>query len=301
MKKMGIEPLNLQTMSDFEKSSDPAFEPGERLLFHGFEVYEANKADEETLAVDEGSTKQYNNDDERIFHPFSASGTLTFGSPDRFLAETPMPLPEGLCGGPVIPMQHNKKHPIYLRGVVEGIVPTNHENAQLAGSASFLPFYRIREFIDFAERIMLQQIIEPEMFEKVVDIKEKKQQAKGTVYGEEGQSDNDIPQDLNVLAAMEGTSDGDTPQIDKAYQEIISSLHKHHTPEEVDAILATVERERKEVLEILEKEGGDMDDVIADVRKRTYEERDRMIEEMRKSAEKDEVKEAEVVPKGKPT
>eukprot|EP00804_Cyclotella_cryptica_P016094 CCRYP_004222-RA/>CCRYP_004222-RA protein AED:0.35 eAED:0.35 QI:281/1/1/1/0.5/0.33/3/61/601 len=309
MKKMGIQPLNLLTMHDLENSTDPVFEPGERVSFHGFEVYEPNKADDEIPLVGKGETNQSShtantNEDERIFHPYVSSGTMTFGSPDRFLAKTPNPLPEGLCGGPVLPLEHDNrtKQTLYVRGVVEGIVPTNHENSQLAGSASFLPSYRLREFVDFAERIMLEQIIEPELFQHVVNIKEKKEQAKGTVYGEEGSEgmssdkgdDLGPPEDPAILAGIEGTSDSDeTPHIDKSYQEIISSLHKHHPPEEVDAILATVERERKEVLEILEKEGGDMDDVIAAVRKRTYEERDRILEEIRRSVK--EKRDSEVI------
>ncbi|KAL7477294.1 hypothetical protein ACHAW6_003107 [Cyclotella cf. meneghiniana] len=316
MKKMGIQPLNLLTMHDLENSTDPVFEPGERVSFHGFEVYEPNKADTEMPSVGIEMTNQSNrtntNEDERIFHPYSSSGTLTFGSPDRFLAKTSDPLPEGLCGGPVLPTEYDSKQPLYVRGVVEGIVPTNHENSQLAGSASFLPSYRLREFVDFAERIMLEQIIEPELFQHVVNIKEKKQQARGTVYGEEesegmlSEKDDDHgpPEDPAILAGIEGTSDSDeTPHIDKAYQEIVSSLHKHHTPEEVDAILATVERERKEVLEILEKEGGDVDDVIAAVRKRTYEDRDRILEKIRRSKiEKGggEVIEGEIVPRDNP-
>jgi gas vesicle protein len=83
------------------------------------------------------------------------------------------------------------------------------------------------------------------------------------------------------MAGIEGTGEQyDTPTLDKSLQEIVRSLREKHSPEEVDAILATVERERKEVAEILEKEGGDVDDVIARVRRRTYEDKERLMKEI---------------------
>eukprot|EP00956_Cyclotella_meneghiniana_P003877 scaffold4681_cov72-Cyclotella_meneghiniana.AAC.7 len=286
---MGIQPLNLHTTHQLENTTDPVFEPGENVYFHGFEVCQENKVD--NLSLESNNTQE----DDRIFHPYFSSGVQSYGSPDRFLAKTPNPLPEGLCGGPVLTSQHDNKSPLYIRGIVEGIVPTTHDNSEFAGAASYLPAYRVREFIDFAERIMLQQIIEPGMFQRVVNMKEQRPESKGTVYGDDaanddGKSSDDEITDPNILANIEGISEtDDTPTIDKAYQEILSSLHKHHTPEEVDAILATVERERKEVIDIMEKEGGDMDEVIANVRKRTYEERDRILKEMQDEVEEDVV------------
>jgi hypothetical protein len=300
MKKMGIQPLNLHTMSQLESTTDPVFEPGEKVYFHGFEVYESNKVDDDTLSSNDSKSQE----DDRIFHPYFASGTQSFGSPDRFLAKTPSPLPEGLCGGPVLTTQHDNNQPLFIRGVVEGIVPPNHENTELAGAASYLPAYRVREFVDFAERIMLEQIVDADVFQRVVDIKERKVESKGTVYGDDQMnsqsSKDDEMDDPNITTNMEGISDDeDTPNIDKAHQEIVSSLHKHHTPEEVNAILATVEREKKEVIEILEKEGGDVDEVIAKVRLRTYEERDRVLKELQEQVEigDSEVDEAEVLTK----
>jgi hypothetical protein len=176
---------------------------------------------------------------------------------------------------------------------VEGIVPTNHESRELAGLASLLPSYRVREFVDYAERIMLEQIIDKDLFGKVVDLKEKKDR-RGTTYGtgREGEvhevidgsddvDDDELPDDPILRATMEGTSEEpDTPRIDREYQEIIVSLRENHTPEEVDAILATVEREREEVIKIMETEGGDMDDVIESVRRKTYEEKNRILDEI---------------------
>ncbi|KAL7542972.1 hypothetical protein ACHAXR_012274 [Thalassiosira sp. AJA248-18] len=301
MMNMGIQPLHLPTMHELEISNEPTFEPGERVLFQGFQVHEANAADQETLSTDVVGADDAK-DDERMFHPYSSLGALTMASPDRFLAQTKGgPIPEGLCGGPVIqlPKDGNSSKdattPLTVRGVVEGIIPTNHENKDLAGLASFLPFYRIREFVDFAERLMLEQIIDDELFKRVVDIKEKKDQ-RGTTYESKTQDgavhemgnerkdeedDDDDELDPNLRADMEGTSEeSDTPTIDREYQEIVASLREKHTPEEVDAILATVERERAEVIKIMETEGGEMDDVIKIVRRRTYEEKDRILKEI---------------------
>jgi len=331
MKKLGIVPLHLPTMHDFEMSNDPVFEPGERVLFQGFEVYEANAADRDMLDGDEdddAARAKDGDDDERVFHPYSSWGTLTMASPDRFLAKTTAgPLPEGLCGGPAIQLPSDTEDPLTIRGVVEGIVPINHENKELAGLASFIPSYRIREFVDFAERIMLEQIVDKDLFQRIVDLKEKKEK-RGTTYesnrgggvreinddgnannddGDRSQDDDDdeeeedVPHDPNYHSAMEGLSDdGDTSHLDSQYQQIIASLHEHHTPEEVDAILATVEREREEVVRIMETEGGDLEDVIERVRQKTYEEKDRLLKDieremMGQQQQEDGIVEGEIV------
>ena len=312
MKKMGITPLHLPSMHELETSNDPVFELGEKVLFQGFEVHAANATDQEILSTDESNNFDAE-DDMRVFHPYSSLGTLSMASPDRFLAQTNAgPLPEGLCGGPVIQLsrvngesgESSIGSPLMIRGVVEGIVPTNHENEQLAGSASFLPSYRIREFIDFAERFMLEQIMEDGLFKKVVAMKDKKDQSErdngnirelnegdnDAIHGDDaiGDDDDDENDDNNqhldnpnAPADIEGISEeSDTPRIDREFQEIVASLHQNHTPQEVDAILATVEREREEVIKIMENEGGDVDDVIAAVRNKTYHEKVQILREI---------------------
>ena len=151
---LGIQPLHLHTMHELESSRSSLFQPGERVLFQGFEVYEGNTVDQETPSSGDETTKRESEEDARIFHPYSSLGTLTFASPDRFLAKTNGgPLPEGLCGGPVIRIpdsmtennvniasdKNNRRSvPLHIHGVVEGLVPTTHEDKRLAGSASFL-------------------------------------------------------------------------------------------------------------------------------------------------------------------
>ena len=92
--KLGVRPLHLPTMHEFETSNDPVFEPGERVLFQGFEVYEANTIDQDDLTSE--AKDSATRDDERMFHPYSSLGVLDRVSPDRFLAQTKAgPLPEG--------------------------------------------------------------------------------------------------------------------------------------------------------------------------------------------------------------
>ena len=314
MTKMGISSLHLPSMHELEESPDePIFVPGERVVFQGFEVHEANMADRENFIEKEDGATTDGADDGRVFHPYSSLGVLAMASPDRFLARTEAgPLPEGLCGGPAIKLPSatasndngtTGDDPLIVRGVVEGIVPTNHESRELAGLASFLPSYRVREFVDYAERIMLERIIDKDLFGKVVDLKEKKGRG-GTAFRtgrgsmvhefdvdeidandnvEDDKDEDELPDDPALQACLEGTSEeSDTPRIDREYHEIIASLRKNHTPEEVDAILATVEREREEVIKIMENEGGDMDDVIKAVRRKTYDQKDQILEEIEK-------------------
>lgn len=54
------------------------------------------------------------------------------------------PLPQGLCGGPVINADGK------VCGVVEGIVPMNHPDPTLAGAAAFIPVHVLKTFVDFA-------------------------------------------------------------------------------------------------------------------------------------------------------
>lgn len=313
---LGIQPLHLPTAHEFNTSEDPVFDPGERVLFQGFEVFEANKVDDELLpSLTDAKKKNKSNDapqdDERMFHPYSSLGTLMYAAPDQFLARTPAgTIPEGICGGPVIQLpkiatargsdntDKDSTTPLTVQGIVQGVVPANHEQRNLAGLASFHPSYRIREFVDFAERIMLEHIVEPELFKKIVDLKEKRGGRGGTTTyesnkdgevhrldptrGAEGDNgDDELPNDPGLRASVEGTSeDSDTPNIDRQYSEIVASLRENHTPEEVDAILATIEREQEEVIKIMETQGGDMDDVIAAVRRKTYEEKERIMMEL---------------------
>jgi gas vesicle protein len=155
--------------------------------------------------------------------------------------------------------------------VVEGIVPMNHENKSMAGAASFIPSPRIRDFLDFAEHEMLQKIVPDDVFKKVVNIK-----AGNELKANEKEME---------MAPSSSSSPQEGSEIEGLYGNIVESMRKHHTVEEVDAILATVDKERKEVTEFLEKEGGDVDDAIAMVRERANEERTKIMNEIMENQE----------------
>ena len=93
--KLGVHLLHLPTMHDLATSDNPAFTPGEHVLFQGFQVSEANATDQDALNSN-AAKKPETKEDERLFHPYSSLGVLDRASPDRFLAGTAAePLPEG--------------------------------------------------------------------------------------------------------------------------------------------------------------------------------------------------------------
>ena len=197
-----------------------------------------------------------NEDDTRIFLPYSTTGKLLFGNADRFLASTPTPLPEGLCGGPAIDPDG------MVCGVVEGVIPEQFDDEQMAGAASFIPSVRLGEFIDYAEELMLKEIFPEKMFEMVVDYK------RG--LGQE-QVEYNMDHDSGSVAEEGEKKETQAMQskLGSAFEERIEGLKNHHSMEEVNAILTTIRRERDEVMDIWNREGGDLDEIIARVRAKT--------------------------------
>jgi hypothetical protein len=264
LQSFGVEPLYL-------RSDDKAFERDQTVYFDGFEVAEEaadNMAAMESAPGESGSQSTKSDDDNRVFIPFKETGSLFYASPERFLAKTDRPLPEGLCGGPALDTEGN------VAGIVEGIVPLNHEDERLAGAAAFLPSPVLREFITWAERAMLQKIVPEQLFTKIVDLKD------GKALNEEGTT---IPSPTSMLGDAErggiGTMSKEGENLELAYEEMMASLSKTHTPEQVAAIKATVEREQQEVMDIMATEGGDLDEVIARVRARTRQKQEEIMKE----------------------
>lgn len=254
MTDLGVEVLHL-------RDEDKIFNKGDNVTFDGFEIAEENVTDKENLALlgVEGQVEDGTKEDTRVFFPYTEAGALIFSSANRILASTDKPLPEGLCGGPTIDSDGR------VCGIVEGIVPTDHEDKRMAGAASFIPSPIVREFTDFAERGMLEQIVPKKLFEKVVQLK-----AGMGLNEEKGEIDMTDP---------DGDPFGST-EMDNMYDEIVSNFKKHHSKEEVEALLATVQREKQEVMDIINREGGDLDEVIARVRQRTREEQQRIISQV---------------------
>ncbi|GAX21326.1 hypothetical protein FisN_1Lh161 [Fistulifera solaris] len=239
------------------RDPDKLYQKGEDLLFDGFVVSERNVADSESFSA--AASKQNNtNEDTRVFYPYTEQGKLAFHTNDRFFATTPEPLPEGLCGAPVLDQDGD------LCGTVEGIVPVTHKDKRLAGSAAFLPSYIVQSFIDFVERGLLQQIMPKDLFDLVVTAKKT-----NSIGGGFFKKDKD--------GKYTGLTD-----VEEAYDSALDTLQKRYTPEEYKAISKTIEDERKEVLEIMDKEGGELDEIIARVRAKTLQIREMVMDQYQK-------------------
>jgi len=254
LQDQGVEIMHLRDDLKHEKP----FQKGDTVYFEGFEIIEENNIDGMTaeavnlldvVEVDELIKKANNkkknrdgNDDNRVFVPYSDTGVLLSASEARFLAQTSQrPLPEGICGGPTIDEDGR------VCGIVEGIVPKTHENTKLAGAASFIPSFRIYQFLEqYAERLMLETILPADVFDSVVELKET-----GKLGGDHLHPDS----------------------IEKEYNKTMRALYDHHSEEEYHAIRKTIKRERDEVAHIMETQGGDMNDIVAQVRLRTLEKR----------------------------
>jgi len=250
MKELGVQVLYLRDL-------DEIYEKGDEVTFDGYAVTEANLADRESFS--EETTTTANIEDKRIFFPYRQPGNLTFHTRDRFLASTTEPLPEGLCGGPVLDKNGD------VCGIVEGIVPKNHSNKEIAGSAAFMPNFILTPFIDFAERFMLQRILPKGLFQRAVSAK----------------TTNSLGGGIFEKDRQGRYQPGHHGAWEEAFDRAIDQLKENHSPEEVEAILNTVQRERKEVMEIMDKEGGDLDEVAARVRARTLQIRELIHEEYR--------------------
>ena len=230
LRNLGVEIMYLR---DKEKE----FENGEEVTFEGFAIVgEEPIFDRESEGKDKKEDKKDSNDDTRVFVPYTETGTLIAATNDRFLAKTAEPLVEGLCGGPVIDTHGT------IAGVIEGIVPTDHKDERVAGAASFIPSFRIQEFLNYAERIILKTVVPAELFSNIVELKN---------TGELG--------NVNMNPDHCATE----------FERHVELLRKHHSKEEVEAILRTIKREKEEVMDIMTTEGGQLDDVIARVRTNT--------------------------------
>jgi hypothetical protein len=235
LKDLGVEVMHL-------RNDDNNFEEGENVVFEGFEI--ADDAPITDFASIDVKSKKEKTEDTRVFMPYTVPGTLFVATTERLLATTDVPLPEGLCGGPTIDKDGT------VCGIVEGIIPKTHDDERLAGAASFIPSFRIQQFLDHAERLMLESIMPPEIFRKVVELKN---------TGEMG-NENLNPDD----AADE-------------YEHYIQQLRQKYSKQEVDAILGTIRREREEVVDIMDRQGGELQDVVGRVREKTVKTREELM------------------------
>ena len=258
MKNLGVEVLYLRDL-------DEIYEKKDEVHFDGYVVTESDTANQERNPDKEADnnedSKGKSDEDERVFLPYQSTGQLAFHTKDRFFATTPEPLPEGLCGGPVLDKDGK------VCGIVEGIVAADHANKDIAGSAAFMPNYVMTPFIEFAERFMLQKVLPKNLFQQAVTAKTTNQLGGGVLQTQE-----------------DGRySPGTTVSVEEAFDRAVEQLEKNHTKEEVDAIMGTIRRERKEAMNILEKEGGDLTEILERVRRRTLDVREQIIEDYRQN------------------
>ena len=270
---------NLRILQDlgvdmlYMRDLDGIYEKGDVVSFDGYVVAEPNTADSKDYSDDNTKEtkkkKDSEEEDNRIFYPYQETGELSFHTRDRFFATTPEPLPEGLCGGPVLDKNGD------VCGIVEGIVEKKHKNKDIAGSAAFMPNYMVAPFIEYAERMMLERILPKSLFQRSVTAKTTNSFGGGIFKKDE-------------LTGQYHPSNAGT-EYEEAFDRAIDNLKQNHSPDEVKAILQTIERERKEVLEIMDKEGGDMEEVAARVRRRTMQIRELIHAEYRqgKTVDKD--------------
>lgn len=247
LKSLGVEVLHL-------RAPDKLYQKGETVEFDGYVV-------SERTAADSKSYKQENNENEdtRVFYPYHDTGNLAFHTEDRFFAKTTEPLPEGLCGAPVLDKDGD------LCGTVEGIVPINHKNDKLAGCAAFLPSFVMKAFIDFVERGLVEKMMPSDLFRMVVTAKKT-----NSIGGGLFKKDKD------------GNYTGETKWEDE-YDKALATLKQRYTSDEVEAIMDVVHNERDEVLKIFNTEGGDMDAIIERVRFKTMQIREMVRDQYTKS------------------
>jgi hypothetical protein len=280
LKNLGVKVLHL-------RDPDKLYEKGEVIFYDGYVVTDvdmSSSSDNVSCSSADDSDEDSDEDDGNkeedvcVFQEYKDQGHLTFHTNDRFFATSSKgTLPEGVCGAPVLDKHDN------VCGVVEGYVPLHHKDERLAGAAAFLPSYSIAEFVDVVERRMLQQIMPPDLFQMVVTAKKTNSIGGGVFKAPKGGGSSD------------GNDAHDASDWDEAYELILKNLKKRHSKEEVDAILQVVQDESEQVMDIMNKEGGDLDEIIARVRDKTLKIREMVHDEYRKSQQQQEGKEPNVV------
>jgi hypothetical protein len=180
--------------------------------------------------------------DNRYFVRVSEPGVVTYFDKYRFFLKTDRELPEGSCGGPALDADGR------VAGVVEAVVSpkqTHEEMNMLVGQGALIPSYLVAHFLEWAEKEMLQQIVPKNLYEMVIRIKE--------------------GQELSVEEAAQPNADPDSN-----FHQLIEALKKRLPPEKMDALMAAVQRDKSETIDILEKEGGNADEIIERVREKNW-------------------------------
>jgi hypothetical protein len=224
------------------------YEKGETMLFDGFVNLEGSRVVLGELTDTPPPPPPPVEDSEQppAFGICKINGTLAFHTNDRFFASTKDVLEEGMCGAPVLDVDGD------LCGTVEGIVSKDDPNKNIAGTAAFMPSYVVRAFVDNVERNLCRAVMPPDLFTQVNNLK-----TTGTI-GSVGFFKQDNKGTYTVPVSV-----GD------AFEETMRKYEEKYTEKEMQAIRFMIDEEREQVLKIYEKEGGDLDDIIARVRAET--------------------------------
>ena len=77
-------------------------------------------------------------EDCRLPIPRIVHGSILSRSPLQTFARTQFPLPDGMCGGPVLIETDNPKQGPLVSGIVEGIVPLDFKVESYRGAAVYV-------------------------------------------------------------------------------------------------------------------------------------------------------------------
>lgn len=80
--------------------------------------------------------------DNRILSPYTTYGSIVARGKERNLVWTDSPLPQGVCGAPVVTRGQ-------VTGIIEGVVPNKFKKKYISGSAVFLTLSIIRDFLKY--------------------------------------------------------------------------------------------------------------------------------------------------------
>jgi hypothetical protein len=206
MKESGVHIL-------YPRNPERKFQKGETIYFDGFVVRD--------LSYGQGQdATNLDKEDLRQFQHYKEVGTLAFHTNDRFFASTPKPLPEGLCGAPALDSEGE------VCGIVEGIVPKDHENKNISGSAAFMPSFVLAAFVEYVERAMLEKMMPKDLFQHIVRAKETNSIGGGSFQ-----------------VGKDGKIQGERTW-DEVYDEQVAGLKKKLSKEEVDAVIWNVKVSR---------------------------------------------------------
>lgn len=136
------------------------------------------------------------------------------------------------------------------------------------------------------EHFMVQQMVPKEFFDKILALKSGEGMESHNI-GSEGVEPKHPP----MTSAENNTFDnsivdqGEEGEIERELHALKAELESKYKKEEVDAIYAVVKEETKQVMDIMKTEGGDLQDVIAQVRKKTRQKQLEAIEDARREME----------------